>query len=102
MGLAARGRVGRGGRGPQRVLRGLVAVGRGIPRPGMRVSLLRDVPLCEITSGTFSPTLRKGIGLALVPTMIAEDAELGVDVRGRREIFQLVKPPFVDTSVRES
>ena len=25
-----------------------------------------DVPLGEITSGTFSPTLRKGIGLALV------------------------------------
>ena len=33
------------------------AVGRGIPRPGMRVSLTPDVPLCEVTSGTFSPTL---------------------------------------------
>ena len=88
--------------GPKRLLRGLVAVGRGIPRPGMRVSLTHDVPLCEITSGTFSPTLRKGIGMALVPTMVAEDAEVGVDVRGRREVFQLVKPPFVDTSVRES
>ena len=30
------------------------------------------------------------------------DAQVGVDIRGRREIFQLVKPPFVDTSVRES
>ena len=88
--------------GPQRLLRGLVAVGRGIPRPGMLVSLTHDVPLCEITSGTFSPTLRKGIGLALVPTMVNPDAEVGVDVRGRREIFQLVAPPFVDPSVRES
>src|SRR5690606_2735248 len=87
--------------GPGRLLRGLVATGRGIPRPGMSVSLLPDVPLCEISSGTFSPTLRKGIGLALVPTMVAADAEVGVDVRGRREIFQLVRPPFVDPSVRE-
>ena len=54
-----------------------------------------DVPLCDITSGTFSPTLKKGIGLALVPTMVDPEAELGVDVRGRREIFQLVKVPFV-------
>ena len=68
----------------------------------MRVSLTPDVPLCEVTSGTSSPTLRTGIGLALVPTMVDADAEVGVDIRGRREIFQLVKPPFVDTSVRES
>ncbi len=88
--------------GPRRRLRGLVAVGRGIPRPGMGVTLVADVPLCDITSGTFSPTLKKGIGLALVPTFVNPDAEVGVDVRGRREIFQLVKPPFVQPSVRES
>ena len=88
--------------GPKRRLRGLVAVGRGIPRPGMSVSLTRDVPVCEITSGTFSPTLKKGIGLALVPTMVDPEAEVGVDIRGRREIFRLVDPPFVDPSVRES
>ena len=88
--------------GPQRLLRGLLAVDRGIPRPGMLVSLAPDVPLCEITSGTFSPTLRKGIGMALVPTFVNAEAELGVDVRGRREIFRSTKLPFVDTSVRES
>ena len=87
--------------GPKRRLRGLLAVGRGIPRPGMSVTLVADVPLCDITSGTFSPTLRKGIGLALVPTMVDPDAELGVDIRGRREIFASTKPPFVDPSVRE-
>jgi aminomethyltransferase len=88
--------------GPKRVLRGLLAVGRGIPRPGMGVTLVPDVPLCDITSGTFSPTLKKGIGLALVPAFVNAEAELGVDVRGRREIFQSVKLPFVDPSVRES
>jgi aminomethyltransferase len=88
--------------GPRRVLRGLIATGRGIPRPHMTVSLTPDVLLGEVTSGTFSPTLRKGIGLALVPSFVAPDAEVGVDIRGRREIFQLRKPPFVDPSVRES
>ena len=86
--------------GPGRLLRGLVAVGRGIPRPGMSISLVPDVLLAEVTSGTFSPTLRKGIGLALIPTMVAADAQVGVDIRGRREIFQLVTPPFVEPSVR--
>ncbi len=88
--------------GPKRILRGLLATGRGIPRPHMSVSLTPDVLLCEITSGTFSPTLKKGIGLALVPAFVNPEAEVGVDVRGRREVFQLVAPPFVDPSVREA
>jgi glycine cleavage system T protein (aminomethyltransferase) len=88
--------------GPARRLRGLVALERGIPRPGMIVNLVPDVPLCEITSGTFSPTLKKGIGLALVPTFVDPEAELGVQIRTRREIFVSTKLPFVDTSVRES
>jgi aminomethyltransferase len=88
--------------GPRRLLRGLVADGRGIPRPGMMVFLSADVALGEITSGTFSPTLRKGIGLALLPSFVNAEAELTVDVRGRREVFRSVRPPFVDPSVRES
>ena len=68
----------------------------------MGVSLTADVLLGEVTSGTFSPTLRKGIGLALVPSFVDPAAEVGVDIRGRREIFQLVKPPFLDPSVREA
>ena len=87
--------------GPKRQLRGLVATGRGIPRPHMSVSLTPDVLLGEVTSGTFSPTLRKGIGLALIPAFVAPDPEVGLDIRGRREVFQLVKPPFLDPSVRE-
>jgi aminomethyltransferase len=87
--------------GAKRRLVGLVATGRAIPRPHMQVSLLPDVPLGEITSGTFSPTLRKGVGLALVAATVADDAEVAVDVRGRREVFRVTRPPFVDTSVRE-
>lgn len=87
--------------GPRRVLRGVRATGRGIPRPHMRVTLAADVPVGEITSGTFSPTLRTGVGLALVSTVVAPDAEVAVDVRGRREVFAVQAPPFVPSRVRE-
>ena len=89
-------------RGARRKLVGLVSTGRAIPRPHMRISLVPDVLLGEVTSGTFSPSLKQGIGLALVASAVADDAEVAVDVRGRREVFKIVKPPFVDTSVRES
>jgi aminomethyltransferase len=89
-------------RGPRRKLIGIKATGRAIPRPHMSISLTPDVLLGEVTSGTFSPSLKQGIGMALVSTVVGDDAEVGVDVRGRREVFKIVKPPFVDTSVRES
>ncbi len=88
--------------GPARVLRGLVATGRGIPRPGMRVLLVADVPVGQVTSGTFSPSLRKGVGLALIAAQVTDGAEVSVDVRGRREVFVVTKPPFVTPGVRES
>ena len=87
-------------KGPRRLLRGLVARGRGIPRPGMRVLLLADVPLGVVTSGTFSPTLRTGVGLALIAAQVQEGAEVSVDVRGRREVFEVTRPPFLPSSVR--
>lgn len=86
--------------GPARVLRGLVAQGRGIARPGMRVLLAADVPIGVVTSGTFSPTRRVGVALALLDAQVTDGAEVAVDVRGRREVFTVTKPPFVSPSVR--
>jgi aminomethyltransferase len=88
--------------GPRVTLRGLVAQGRGIARPGMSVKVSRDFPIGYVTSGTFSPSLRKGVALALVNSQVQEGAEVLVDVRGREEIFVVTRPPFVQTGVRES
>ncbi|MFM7597515.1 MAG: glycine cleavage system aminomethyltransferase GcvT, partial [Actinomycetota bacterium] len=69
--------------GPRRVLRGLLAQERAIPRGGMTVT--RDGAVVgELTSGTFSPTLNQGIGLALLDPSVAEGDEVLVDVRGRQ------------------
>lgn len=83
-------------------LRGLVAQGRGIARPQMSVKVTQDLPVGYVTSGTFSPTLRKGVALALINHQIQVGAEVLVDIRGRAEVFVVTKPPFVDTDVRES
>jgi aminomethyltransferase len=87
--------------GPRRVLWGLEALDRGIPRSHMSV-LRGDTPVGEVTSGTFSPTKRVGIALALLDTAAALDAgdEVEVDVRGRRSKMKVVKPPFITPSVR--
>jgi aminomethyltransferase len=88
--------------GAARVLRGLVASGRGIPRPQMDVVSADEAALGFVTSGTFSPTKRVGIGLALLDASVADGDEVFVDVRGRREAFTVTKPPFVTPGVRES
>ncbi|MGC2380379.1 MAG: glycine cleavage system aminomethyltransferase GcvT, partial [Mycobacterium sp.] len=51
--------------GPRRLLRGLRAVGRGVLRPELSV-LDGDTTVGVTTSGTFSPTLKVGIALALI------------------------------------
>jgi aminomethyltransferase len=82
-------------RGPDRVLRGLVALGRGVPRDGMAVRDAGGAPVGVTTSGTFSPTLRQGIALALLDPAVADGAELDVDVRGRAVRCRVQAPPFV-------
>jgi aminomethyltransferase len=87
--------------GAARLLWGLRASGRGIPRPGMAVLGADGERIGEVTSGTFSPTLRTGIALALVDAGQAEDgAEVVVDVRGRPQAVTVAKPPFVPSHVR--
>ena len=94
--------------GPSRRLRGLQALDRGIPRPHMSVRRasgddadpLGGEVIGEVTSGTFSPTLKQGIGLALLDSSVSVGDEVVVDVRGRASRFRVVKPPFVEPSTR--
>uniref|UniRef100_UPI00248FD464 glycine cleavage T C-terminal barrel domain-containing protein n=1 Tax=Janibacter hoylei TaxID=364298 RepID=UPI00248FD464 len=51
--------------GPARVLRGLRALDRGVLRPGLAVTASGQ-QIGTTTSGTFSPSLKIGIALALL------------------------------------
>jgi aminomethyltransferase len=87
--------------GPKRVNWGLLATGRGIPRPHYQVKGTDGAALGEVTSGTFSPTLKQGIALALLNPTVKEGDEVLIDVRGHDVSATVVKPPFVQVQVRE-
>lgn len=87
--------------GPSRLLRGLRATGRGVLRADLAV-LDGDRRIGVTTSGTFSPTLKVGIALALIDADadIADGARVTVDVRGRAVECEVVTPPFVTAKTR--
>ena len=90
-------------RGVSRISRALLCSDRGIPRAGMQVLNSTGEVIGEVTSGTFSPTLKTGIALALVKPEYKSDSEnedVVIDVRGRHSAAKVVKLPFVESHVR--
>jgi len=86
--------------GPHRVLRALKSLDRGIPRAGMKVMNLENNEIGEVTSGTFSPTLRVGIALALVKPTIGIGEKVHIEIRGRISEAEVVKVPLVPSRVK--
>jgi len=86
--------------GAPRLLRALKCNDRGIPRAGMKVMDGASNVIGEITSGTFSPTLKVGIALALLSPDIKVGEAVQIDIRGRTSSASVVKAPFVESHVR--
>jgi aminomethyltransferase len=83
-----------GERGVRRTLVGFTVEGRGIARQGHGV-LSGGEAVGEVTSGTWSPTLEKAIGMAYVPpALAAPGTPLELDVRGRKLPAVVVELPF--------
>ena len=78
--------------GPARKLVGLLLRGRGVLRSHQKVSS-DGVPVGEITSGTFAPTLARSIAFARVAATAPDT--LMVDIRGQVHEARVVTPPFV-------
>ncbi|MEH0418310.1 glycine cleavage system aminomethyltransferase GcvT [Streptomyces sp. B21-083] len=80
---------------PPRVLVGLVAEGRRVPRAGYAVVSGGQV-IGEVTSGAPSPTLGKPIAMAYVDAAHSAPgtAGVGVDIRGSHEPYEVVALPF--------
>ncbi len=80
--------------GLQRKLMGFELTERGIARPHYPVWVGSE-KVSEVTSGTFSPFLKKSIGLAYLPMAAAEpDTELRIEIRGKQVAAQVVPLPF--------
>jgi len=86
--------------GASRLLWGLLAQDRSIPRPHMTVTGTEGAVIGQVTSGTFSPTRKVGIGLALLDRSVGEGDTVHLDVRGRPGVFTVMRPPFVTPSTR--
>lgn len=85
--------------GPKRLLRGLRTLDRAIPRQKMKVLVAgREVGIT--TSGTFSPSLRSGIALALLQPDIELGTKVDVEIRGKLSPSEVVKLPFLPSHVR--
>ena len=86
--------------GPKRILRAIKCNDRGIPRAGMKILDNSGELAGEVTSGTFSPTLKTGIALALMRPELKVGDPVQIDVRGRLSSASIAKAPFVDSHVR--
>ena len=80
----------------QKLIRFILDV-RGVPRPHYPILDAKgDRVLGEVTSGSSSPTLRKGIGMGYVPIEHSKVGEtLNIQIRNKLFPATIVKPPFV-------
>ena len=76
--------------GPARKLVPFVMEEKSVPRQGMAIE-----GGGEVTSGTHSPMLDRGIGMAYVPAVsAAKGSELTIDVRGKQRRARVVSKPI--------
>jgi len=80
--------------GVEKALTGVELLGPGVPREGYELRH-GGTTAGKVTSGTFSPSLGKGIAMAYVdPALKGPGTELEVVIRGRGVAARVVKPPF--------
>ena len=82
-------------RGPERKLVGFELDERGIPRQGYDIVDSSGKTIGNVTSGTMSPMLGKGIGLGYVPTIFAEPgSKINIQIRKNAVPATVVKLPI--------
>ena len=82
-------------RGPERKLVAFELDDRGIPRQGYDIVDGQGKKIGNVTSGTMSPSLGKGIGLGYVPTIFSEvGSKINIQIRKNAVPATVVKLPF--------
>lgn len=81
--------------GTTRKLVGFEMIDKGIPRHGYDVVDANNQKIGVVTSGTMGPSVKKGVGMAYVPTALAkEGTEIFISVRDKALKAKVVKMPF--------
>ena len=86
--------------GKVRTLKALKSNDRGIPRAGMSVKSSEGIEIGIVTSGTFSPSLKVGIALALLNPEYVVGDQVTIDVRGRESLATITALPLMPSHVR--
>ncbi len=81
--------------GLRKRLIGFELLERGIPRQHYPILDTKGNPIGEVTSGTMSPMLNKGIGLGYVGVEHAgSGTEISIGIRNKQVPARVVRPPF--------
>jgi aminomethyltransferase len=76
---------------------GIEMTDQGIPRPSFEIHSTTGEKIGQITSGTFSPLLKRGVGMGYVQTsQVQEGAPVKVNIRGRMTKGQIKSFPLYD------
>jgi len=87
--------------GPKRKLVGFEMIDRGVPRHGYKVAMNGKI-IGEVTTGMFSPSTNRYLGLAYVPIEHATlDSEIEIVIRGKARRAKIVKRPFYRPAYRK-
>ena len=85
-------------KGVERKLVGFMLLERGIPRQGYQISNGKK-RIGEVTSGGYSPTLDRSLGMGYVPTVHADlNSQITIDIRGKHVKAQITNLPFYTRS----
>ena len=82
--------------GPSHRVCGFVLDERGVPREGLVVTDENGTPIGKVLSGSFSPTLKQGIGTSYLPVALTKpDTKIRVVIRNKAVPAHIHKGPFV-------
>ena len=82
-------------KGSKRKLIGFKLIEKSIPRSGYEVFDINRKIIGKVTSGTFSPVLKKGIGLAYLDSVNIKDNLIYIKIRNNLSKAEIVKTPFI-------
>ncbi len=84
---------------PSRTLVGFEVMEKRIARQGNKV-LVNGLEVGFVTSGSFSPTLRKSIGFCFVPVDVLQNQSLQIDIGGKHYEAKVTSTRFYKRNVR--
>jgi len=86
--------------GPQKTLCGFILDGPGVPRDGYPVHV-NGAEVGFVTSGTLSPSLQRGLGMAFLPPGLSEPgSSIEIIIRNRPFKARVVKTPFYRKKIK--